>query len=155
MVPIRVLSSLKSRDDGEDTIIEELTWVERKTSSNASQVWVLQAPARGHTCRFNGKSALLFSWRTGRSVSGQNHPTEPDYLAISKLARATITNAKLNLNNKALFTCVILQYSAVYFNRILSLFTTTRALGLRGPNSKCASFTGLMRVYRSSLSRSL
>ena len=27
-----------------------------------------------------------------RSVSGQNYPTEPDYLAISKLAQATITN---------------------------------------------------------------
>src|SRR6266567_8952079 len=27
-----------------------------------------------------------------RSVSGQNHPTEPDYLAISKLARATTNN---------------------------------------------------------------
>ena len=28
-----------------------------------------------------------------RSVSGQNHPTEPAYLAISKLARATIASA--------------------------------------------------------------
>src|SRR6266576_4187550 len=27
-----------------------------------------------------------------RAVSGQNHPTEPDYLAISKLARATTNN---------------------------------------------------------------
>ena len=28
-----------------------------------------------------------------RSVSRQNHPTEPDYLAISQLARAIIANA--------------------------------------------------------------
>ena len=30
---------------------------------------------------------------TPRAVSGQDHPTEPDDLAISKLARATIANA--------------------------------------------------------------
>ena len=30
-----------------------------------------------------------------RAVSGQDHPTEPDYLAISKLARATIASATL------------------------------------------------------------
>ena len=74
-----------------------------------------------------------------------------NYLAISKHARATIANLNSDLNNKALFTRVILQYSAVYFNRVLSLFITTRALSLRGPNSKCASFISLMRVYRSSL----
>ena len=28
-----------------------------------------------------------------RAVSGQDHPTEPDDLAISKLARATIASA--------------------------------------------------------------
>ena len=72
-----------------------------------------------------------------------------DYLAISKPAQATIANLNSDLNNKALFTRVILQYSAVYFNRVLSLLITTRVLGLGGPNSKCASFISLIYVYRS------
>jgi len=79
-------------------------------------------------------------------------PHNRDYLAISKPAQATIANLNSDLNNKALFTRIIPQYSAVYFNRVLSLFITTRALSLGGPNSKCASFISLMRVYRSSLS---
>ena len=88
-----------------------------------------------------------------RQSPGTTIPHNRDYLAISKPARATIAN--FDLNNKALFTCVILQYSTVYFNRILSLFVTTRMLSLRGPNSKYASFISLIRVYRNSLSLSL
>ena len=78
-----------------------------------------------------------------------------DYLAMSKPAQATITNLNSDLNNKALFTRVILQYSAIYFNRVLSLLITTRALGLGGPNSKYTNFISLIHVYKNSLSPSL
>ena len=37
-------------------------------------------------------AAQHFRGEEGRSVSRQNHPTEPDYLVISKLARATVTS---------------------------------------------------------------
>jgi len=40
-------------------------------------------------CKISG---TRYDARIHRAVSGQDHPTEPDYLAISKLARATIAN---------------------------------------------------------------
>ena len=104
----------------------------------------------------NGQARQLRRVSLGHGPSpGTTIPHNHDYLAISKHARATIANLNSHLNNKALFTRIILQYSAVYFNRVLSLFISTRALGLRGPNSKCASFISLIRVYRSSLLLSL
>ena len=42
---------------------------------------------------FNCSAAWEDAGNSLRSVSGQNHPTEPDYLALSKLARATIASA--------------------------------------------------------------